>query len=83
MLHCEEKPTGYGFQANPDHPIYCDSEWQADTFAGIFLAPTYLLPQKITAAQIFAQYSLSMEAALVRVRILSDERKRAAMKRHF
>lgn len=77
VLHHDEEPTAYGFQANPTHPIYCDSEWQADTFASLFLSPTYMMSSRITAAKIYADFNLSMEAAISRLRILKDERKRA------
>ena len=44
---------------------YIDSEWQANTFAGFFLAPPSLISLKSTAEQIAVDFGLSFEAAII------------------
>ena len=58
-------------KADDDTKIYCDSEWQADEFAGRLLVPTKDLKQYsniYTADEIAERYGVSASCAEVRLR---------------
>ena len=55
-----------------DVPIYCDPEWQADTFASEFLMP-YDECKKLGISEIRETYHVSRKAAEVRFNKIRDE----------
>lgn len=49
-----------------DHPIFCDSEWQADCYAAEFLMPLEEVMSCGSAAEVQERFGVSFEAARVR-----------------
>ncbi|MDO4569031.1 MAG: ImmA/IrrE family metallo-endopeptidase [Planctomycetia bacterium] len=47
--------------------IYCNSEWQADTFAAHFLMPSHLIAKYRDPLIIAARFAVSMQAAEIRL----------------
>ena len=47
---------------------YCDPEWQADAFAGEFLAPKSLAPPNATPEKLMQHFGISRDAALTMIR---------------
>lgn len=58
------------------HPVYEDSEWQANTFAAEFLMPADDIVNRnlFTPEEILLQYHVSVEAAQNRVKSLRKQR---------
>lgn len=53
-------------RASGDHdPIYCDAEWQADTFAGHLMIPRHLCAGGASPEQVSALFGTSVQAATV------------------
>ena len=53
-------------------PVYCDPEWQADTFASEFLMP-FVECVRLGAEEIRSKYHISRKAAEVRFNKVQDE----------
>ena len=47
---------------------YCDPEWQADAFAGEFLAPRRLAPPGASAQELASNFGISLDAANTMIR---------------
>ena len=57
----------------PNHQIYEDSEWQADTFAAELLMPTKHIKSSHTIFDIVNIFGVSTDAAMVRLNKLSQQ----------
>ena len=64
ILHGPKKIALARVSENTRVPAYCDSEWQANTFAGEFLAP-YRFARAMTEQSIQSKYGVSAAAAHV------------------
>lgn len=66
---------GLGLARTPSngHPIYMDSEWQADTFAGELLMPINKVSLCSSLEEFANRFGVSLEAAKTRVRKLKKE----------
>lgn len=77
VLHSTElraaRTLPHGLARGAGHPVYCDSEWQANVFAGAFLAPTpalNALRPNLNAEILQTRFGLSRSAAEARLRSL-------------
>ena len=56
------------------HQHFEDSEWQADCFASEFLMPARMVAKDFTTASAISKaFNVSLEAAMVRIRVLQAE----------
>lgn len=66
FLHAPERMALAKFRGIGDVPIYMNPEWQADTFAGELLVPSYLMSHS-TAEEIVANCGVSRAAAICQI----------------
>ena len=71
--YCIHGGVGLARRARHTTPIYCNSEWQADTFAGELLADSRCVRRGDSISDLIARFGLSHEAACVRWTQLQGE----------
>lgn len=63
-LFLHQNQTAYA-RSNSPHPIYQDSEWQADVFSSFFLVDPKFVHPSMTASDIAREFDITITAAKV------------------
>ncbi len=75
ILHIGQAPSAsFARGEQPDHKIYEDCEWQADTFASAFLMDKMRITKSMSINDVSSLFGTSLSAAKIRLNTIQKEK---------